>query len=364
MRHPRVAAVGVVLDDDEPRRPAAGAPASARMTADLPVARHVMEAVGRDQPVELAGRSQRPGEVGDERRVSATAGKRARTAASFARSARASRSTATIRPPGPSRSARASVNAPSPAPMSAHVPPGSTAARSRRDVIARGPRLLAGALEPGRDAVDGQLDEAQHAVALGIVGRHRAQPGEQPDLELGQRVDVRVAQRDRALQDRRAVEQALASGDPAEQRRRSGGTRPRSRPSGGRRRRRVASAAYSRATPMSALARLISALSRRLARNGQSRASRAIASSPASPCAARYASSAVPEPVPAGQVDARLRPGERPRDRPQRVDRRRASSRRPRAAGREPSRRSDSSRIGVMSRKNAAKPGSSWTSAR
>ena len=53
---------------------------------------------------------------------------------------------------------------------------------------------------------------------------------------------------------------------------------------------------------MSALARLISALSSRLDRNGQSRASRAIASSPASPCAARYASSACPSPYQPGRL--------------------------------------------------------------
>ena len=43
---------------------------------------------------------------------------------------------------------------------------------------------------------------------------------------------------------------------------------------------------------------------------------------------------------------------------------RRRAPARPRAAGRDPRRRSDSSAIGVMSRKNAANAGSSWTSAR
>ena len=114
---------------------------------------------------------------------------------------------------------------------------------------------------------------------------------------------------------------------------------------------------------MSALARLISALSSRLDRNGQSRASRAIASSPASPCAARYASSAVPRPYQPGRlIRACDQANVHGIARSESIVG--ATSRRPRAAGREPSRRSDSSRIGVTSRKNEANPGSSWTSAR
>ena len=63
VRHPRVAAVRVVLDDDEPaaRPQVRGERADDR---DLPVARHVMEAVGRDQPVQL-GEVERTGQVGD-----------------------------------------------------------------------------------------------------------------------------------------------------------------------------------------------------------------------------------------------------------------------------------------------------------
>lgn len=71
----------------------------------------------------------------------------------------------------------------------------------------------AGALQPGRDPVHGQLDEPQDAVAIWVIGCHRAQPGEQSDLELGQRVDIRVAQADRALTGGRAIEQTLAAGD-------------------------------------------------------------------------------------------------------------------------------------------------------
>ncbi len=61
---------------------------------------------------------------------------------------------------------------------------------------------LARALEPGRDAVDGEMDEAEDALPLGIAGRQRPHPGEQPDLELRERIHVRVAERDRSLQDR------------------------------------------------------------------------------------------------------------------------------------------------------------------
>ncbi len=72
---------------------------------------------------------------------------------------------------------------------------------------------------------------------------------------------------------------------------------------------------------MSALARLISALSSRLDRNGHSRASRAIG------VQARFAvrlpvrRQGEPQPVPAGQVDPRLGPREGPRDGPERIDR-------------------------------------------
>ena len=86
-----------------------------------------------------------------------------------------------------------------------------------------------------------------------------------------------------------------------------------------------------------------------------------MASMPASPCAARYASSACPSPYQPGRL---IRACDQAKvhgiARSESIVG--ASSRRPRAAGRDPSRRSDSSRIGVMSRKNEANPGSSWTS--
>ena len=86
---------------------------------------------------------------------------------------------------------------------------------------------------------------------------------------------------------------------------------------------------------MSALARLISALSTRLRRNGQSRAETGDGVKPGLAMDGPVGLEGRPEPVPAGQVDPRLRPGEGPRDGPQAVDRRHAvassAGRRPRA---------------------------------
>ena len=61
----------------------------------------------------------------------------------------------------------------------------------------------------------------------GSPGGEGAQPGEQADLELGQRVDVGIAERDGALQDRRPVEQPLVPGHARQEHRRSGGIRSR-----------------------------------------------------------------------------------------------------------------------------------------
>ncbi len=133
MRDPWIAAIGVVLDHDEPTARSH----ERRQTADnldLPIAWHEMEAVGRDQPVQRR-HVERTREVGDD----ASPARPLETARPWpprsAASAPASRSTATIRPPGPSRSASASVNAPVPAPTSAHVPPGSTALAQECDVV-------------------------------------------------------------------------------------------------------------------------------------------------------------------------------------------------------------------------------------
>ena len=66
MRDPRIAAVGVVLDDDEPTA-RAQVPGECPDDRHLPVARDVMEAVGRDETIQL-GEIQRAGQVGGERR--------------------------------------------------------------------------------------------------------------------------------------------------------------------------------------------------------------------------------------------------------------------------------------------------------
>ena len=127
----------------------------------------------------------------------------------------------------------------------------------------------------------------------------------------------------------------------------------------------AASAAYWRATPMSARARTArrcrgrSRGTARIDRAGRARgrpARRALA----------VRIERGPEAEPARQVDPGLRPGEDPRDRPKLGDRRTGlfagaapAAARPRAAGRDPSRSVAISSIGVTSRKNATNPGSS-----
>jgi len=54
----------------------------------------------------------------------------------------------------------------------------------------------AGVLEPRRDPVDGQLDAPEHLDTARVADGERPKLGEQPDLELGQRVDVRVSELD------------------------------------------------------------------------------------------------------------------------------------------------------------------------
>ena len=84
---------------------------------------------------------------------------------------------------------------------------GSRSTARRSNCPCKPPRSTsAGVLQPGRDPVDGQLDEPEHGFARGIVGFERAEPGEQAHLELRERVDIRVAQRDRTLEHRRVVE--------------------------------------------------------------------------------------------------------------------------------------------------------------
>ena len=93
---------------------------------------------------------------------------------------------------------------------------------------------------PAATPLTDQLHEPQDAgPRSGSSGGSARSRREQPHLQLGQRIDVGVAQRDRALQHGRAVEQPLAPGDRAAAARRCGGTRPRSSPSGAPRRRRA-----------------------------------------------------------------------------------------------------------------------------
>ena len=101
---------------------------------------------------------------------------------------------------------------------------------------------------------------------------------------------------------------------------------------------------------MSAVARIVSALSRTDDRNGQVRYSRAIASSPASPWAARYSASADPSPNQPGRPirdwDQAKTHGMARRD--ESDDSRRGC---PRAGGRDPMASRDSSSMGVAVRK-------------
>ena len=52
---------------------------------------------------------------------------------------------------------------------------------------------LARVLQPGRDPVDGQLDETQDRLSLGVICRQPAEASQQPDLQLRQRIDVGVS---------------------------------------------------------------------------------------------------------------------------------------------------------------------------
>ena len=128
----------------------------------------------------------------------------------------------------------------------------------------------AGRLEAGRDAVDRQLDEPEQPIALRIVRRAGSQSGQQHHLERRERVDVRVAKDDPPAKLRVVGEQVLAAGDAGQPAHRQAVLGLDPRPAAGVVVAR-ASAAYCRATPMSARARDSSALSRRLARNGHDR---------------------------------------------------------------------------------------------
>ena len=159
---------------------------------------------------------------------------------------------------------------------------------------------------------------------------------EQPDLQLRQRVDVRVAQGDRAPEHRGTVEQAIPAGDARAARPPCGGTRPRSSPSARRhrvaRRERGVLAGDAEVGPgedSSALS--MTAGEERPATGTGGRARETGVAVRGAVGLERRA-----EPVPAGQVDPRLRPGEDPRDRPQASIERRAAVRRQPRCGRAP----------------------------
>ena len=162
----------------------------------------------------------------------------------------------------------------------------------------------------------------QDPAALRIVRREASQALEQPDLELGQRIDVRIAKFHRSLEDRRAVQQPLPAGHPAEHRDRPpvlGFDRvpaPVVARAGGQ----------CRIEPSDAHVGLGEA---HLGVVEEARQERPVPGEPGDrvePGVAMHRPVGLQgeaQPVPAGQVDPCLGPGEGPRDRPQRIDRRR-----------------------------------------
>ena len=183
MRDPWIAAVGVVLDDDEPST-GPQVPRERPDDFDLPIASDVVQAVGRDEPVEL-GECERTGQVRGERRELDR-----RETGSDRCFVRPERPRVTIdRHDPPARSEQVgegkrerALPCPDVRPRPARLDRGAEEA----DVIMVVHGALPGALEPGRHAVDGQLDEPKDTFALGVIGRHRPQAAEQPDLELRQ----------------------------------------------------------------------------------------------------------------------------------------------------------------------------------
>ena len=118
MRHPVIAGVRVVFDDDERTTRFQ----VARETCDrrgLLGARHEVEAVGRHKPVELR-QLRRSSRKSATRVVDRHARKRPRHGIRVRSAPRRDQRQRCVAP-GPSRSASASVKAPSPAPMSAQI---------------------------------------------------------------------------------------------------------------------------------------------------------------------------------------------------------------------------------------------------
>ena len=108
-----------------------------------------------------------------------------------------------------------------PSPPSDHPGPDRATNPSSRSRVARAARLLAsarrgcrrsaGVLDAGRHAAHREVHQSLQLRATRVAGRQLAQRREQTDLDLGQRIHVGVAQRDRALELGHRVEQ-LARG--------------------------------------------------------------------------------------------------------------------------------------------------------
>src|SRR5262245_59384387 len=144
-----------------------------------------------------------------------------RSAAAGKRTSRASRR------PTSATWASTSGRASSPTPTSGWSParaprigsrPGRRTRWSSRTASGSASRGSARCLEPARDPVDGQLDEAQELIALRVVSRASTEPAQQHHLHRRERVDVRVAKDDPAAQLEVACEELLATGDPEQPR--------------------------------------------------------------------------------------------------------------------------------------------------
>ena len=158
----------------------------------------------------------------------------------------------------------------------------------------------------------------------------RTQPAQQLDLHEIDRVDVRIAHVDRSPEHRVVVEQLAMAGDREHARRWPARAASRSVAPSGCRSAGTSRRSYSAAIRGSALASAISIRSTGDWKNGQSRVHRAAAASrSSSPALAERLST----PSHDGEQQPRLRPGELPGDRAQRLDARRRRSRR---AGRLP----------------------------
>src|SRR5579875_2708442 len=78
------------------------------------------------------------------------------------------------------------------------------------DVTARSP----GILQTGRYTVDAQQQKAQRTIALGLIRNSAAQGGERPQLQMGESVDVRVAQLHRLAEHAVRFEQSGGAENP------------------------------------------------------------------------------------------------------------------------------------------------------